>query len=211
MAGDWIKMRTDLYRNPKVCIIADLLLDKDGPLAAFVNQHTQRDMAVTRNVMRNVTVGALVSVWGILRHRGQRSENDLVVPGCTLAVVDDIADLPGFGEALGEVGWAEESENGLVLPRFFDEMNVDPSEELRLKNAERQRRHRERKKAVESNVTVTSQSNGREEKRREYINGASWKNSDQGIELKASEVGVSTRGLSKAEAITKIERAIGRH
>ena len=25
MAGDWIKMRTDLYRDPKVCAIADEL------------------------------------------------------------------------------------------------------------------------------------------------------------------------------------------
>lgn len=26
MAGDWIKMRTDLYRDPKVSLIADALM-----------------------------------------------------------------------------------------------------------------------------------------------------------------------------------------
>ena len=57
MAGDWIKMRTDLYRNPKVCVMADLLMSADGELARYVDQHKQRAMTVTRNVMRNVKIG----------------------------------------------------------------------------------------------------------------------------------------------------------
>jgi len=173
MAGDWIKMRTDLYRNPKICVIADLLISPDSELSRFVSQNMQRDMSITRNVMRNVTVGALVSVWGILRHRGKRNGSDLVIDGCTLSVIDDIADLNGFGEALSVVGWAEETDNGIVLPRFFEEMNVDPEEEAKAKNAERQRRYREKqsqKNNVTQDVTVASQSNSREEKRREEVN-----------------------------------------
>lgn len=170
MAGDWIKMRTDLYRDPKVCAIADILIDEDGALAGYVNQNMQRDMTVTRNVMRNVTVGALVSVWGVLRHRGKRIEDDLVIKGCTIAVIDDIADLLGFGEAMETVGWVSETSDSIVLPRFFEEFNVDPADETKKKNAERQRRYRENHKAESNdkrNVTVTSQSNAREEKRRE--------------------------------------------
>lgn len=172
MAGDWIKMRTDLYRDPKVCVMADLLLDKDSDLARYVSQNMQRDMSITRNVMRNVTVGALVSVWGVLRHRGKRVDDDLVIKGCGLSVVDDLSDLPGFGAALLFVGWVKETTEAIVFPRFFEEFNVDPSEELKAKNAERQRRFREKKKAesnVTVDVTVASQSNAREEKRREYI------------------------------------------
>lgn len=169
MAGDWIKMRTDLYRDPKVCVIADLLLDEKSELARYVNQNMQCDMAITRNVMRNVTVGALVSVWGVLRHRGKRNDSDLVVKNCTILIIDDVADIPGFGTAMEAVGWVEQYEDSVVLPRFFEEFNVDPAEEAKAKNAERQRRYREKLKAesyVTQDVTVASQNNAREEKRR---------------------------------------------
>lgn len=172
MADDWIKMRTDLYRDPKVCMMADALMDSSGDLARYVNQHKQRDMTVTRNVMRNVTVGALVSVWGVLRHRGKRVDDDLVVKSCALEVVDDLADLPGFGEAMASVGWIAEGEDCLVLPGFFEEFNVDPALEAKQKNAQRQRRFREKHsnesnvtRNVTHNVTVTDKSNT--EKRRE--------------------------------------------
>jgi hypothetical protein len=170
MAGDWIKMRTDLYRDPKVSVMADLLMAPDGDLSRFVDQHCQRQMTVTRNVMRNVTVGALVSVWGVMRLRGKRENDDLVCRGATSAVLDDIADLPGFGAAMEVVGWAVETDEGLVLPRFFEDQNVDPEDTAKKKNADRQARFRERNKAnsdvtedVTNNVTVTH----REEKRRE--------------------------------------------
>jgi hypothetical protein len=170
MAGDWIKMRTDLYRDPRVCVMAEILEDANGDLARYVNQNLQRDMTVTRNVMRNVTVGALVSVWGVMRHRGKREELDLVCRGSTLSVIDDIADLPGFGEAMADVGWAVVTEYGVVFPRFFEDYNVAPDGSSGNSNADRQRRYRERKKGettvtrdVTRDVTVTP----REEKRRE--------------------------------------------
>lgn len=173
MAADWIKMRSDLYRDPKVCVIADILRESDGELARYVNQNCQRDMCVTRNVMRNVTVGALVSVWGVMRTRGKPENTDLVCSGMTISVLDDIADLPGFGAAMGQVGWVVETEQGIVFPHFFEDHNVDPEESKKKKNAERQARFREKSNAkvtvtsnVTSNVTVTP----REEKRREDIN-----------------------------------------
>lgn len=170
MASDWIKMRTDIYRDPKVCMMADNLMRKDGDLAAYVDQNTQNQINVTRNVMRNVTVGALVTVWGVTRHRGERDGDNLILRGCSLAVVDDIADMPGFGEAMASVGWAEESPQGVVFPRFFGEHNVDPTENSRSKNAERQKRFRERhatKSNVTDNVTDNVTVTHREEKRRE--------------------------------------------
>ena len=166
MAGDWIKMRTDLYRDPKVCVIADILGDPDGPLARHINQNERRDMTVTRNALRNVTVGALVSVWGVMRHRGKRNGDDLRISNCTLSVIDDVSDLPGFGDAMAAVGWAVESDKGVVFPRFFEEFNVDPADEVKAKNAERQRRFRAKKNANERNVTVTVKRNARGEKSR---------------------------------------------
>lgn len=67
MAGDWIKMRTDLYRDPKVIVMANLLGQPDSHLSRHVNQFTQRDMSVTSNVTRCAVVGALVAVWGVDR------------------------------------------------------------------------------------------------------------------------------------------------
>jgi hypothetical protein len=166
MAGDWIKMRTDLYRDPKVSVMADLLMAPDSDLSMFVDQHCQRQMTVTRNVMRNVTVGALVAVWGVMRLRGKRENDDLIYRGVTSAVLDDIADLPGFGAAMVAVGWAIETDEGLVLPRFFEDQNVDPEDTAKKKNAERQARFREKNKA-ENNVTDNVNVTHREEKRRE--------------------------------------------
>jgi hypothetical protein len=156
--ADWIKMRVDLYRDPKVIVMADSLLSKDGDLARYVNQNTQRDMSVTRNVMRNVTVGALVSIWGVARKQGKRSSECLVLPDVTLSVLDDIAELPGVGEAMEDAGWVQQTEEGLVFPRFFEEHNTD-YEAHRAKNRERQARYRAKKEAEKEaekrNVTVT--------------------------------------------------------
>lgn len=189
MAGnsDWIKMRTDLYRDPKVSMIADQLMYTDGTLGLHVKQNCGCDMAVTRNVMRNVVVGALVSVWGVLRHRGKRDADNLVVKGCSLSAIDDVADLPGFGEAMAEAGWILESGKDLILPNFFEEMNTDPVEESRRKNAERQQRYREKHRNesnVTHNVTVTSQSNtekSRVEKSNNVVEGSSAKDVEEEI------------------------------
>jgi len=169
MAGDWIKMRTDLYRDPKVIAMAELLLDKDSPTAGYVNQNLQRDMAVTRNVMRNAVVGALVSVWGVMRHQGKRIDDDLVSTETPLWALDDIADLHGFGDAMATAGWVVDTEESLVFPRFFSEHNVDPNETAKDKNRERQKRFRESKRNALCNVTDNVTVTVREEKRREDL------------------------------------------
>lgn len=152
--ADWIKMRVDLYRDPKVIVMADALMAKDGELARYVNQNKQRDMTVTRNVMRNVTVGALVSIWGVARKQGKRIDDALMLADCCVSVLDDIAELPGIGEAMEAAGWVAQTEDGLLFPRFFEEHNTD-YEEQKAKNRERQARYRAKKQAENSNVTVT--------------------------------------------------------
>lgn len=178
MAGDWIKMRTDLYRSPKVCLMADVLTDAEGDLARHVSNVTRRDMSVTRNITRNACVGALLSVWGVMRHQGQRDGDDLFCRNATIAVIDDISDLPGFGQCMEFVGWVVQTDDGIVFPRFYAENNTDPLEKSKAAAAQRQARYRQRKKSetrnesdatsnvtedVTRNVTVTH----REEKSRE--------------------------------------------
>lgn len=154
--GDWIKMRTDLYRDPKVLFIAEHLHNPDSELSRYVNQNLECSMAVTRNVMRNVTVGALVTVWGVCRHQGKRSGDDLILEGAGLGVIDDLADLPGFGSAMESAGWVKQINKGLKFPKFFEKYNVDPSDSQREKARLRQRRLRERRRNAR-NVTVTLQ------------------------------------------------------
>ena len=158
MAADWIKVRSDLHKNPKVCRMVDFLIDPDGDLAAHVRMVCGSEMTVTRNALRNVTVGACVTLWGVTRNTSKRNGDNAVMRNATLSVCDDITDVPGFGKALEFVGWVIETDEGLVFPRFYEEFNKDPSEESKKSNAERQRKYREKRNALR-NVTVTSQSN----------------------------------------------------
>lgn len=167
MARDWVKMRTELYRDPKVVLMANVVAQR---LAAS-------SCNVTRNVTRNAVVGALVTVWGILRHNGRRTDDDLVITKGDLQMIDDISELPGMGEAMQEVEWVIRTEAGLRFPAFFSENNVDPNEDKAAKNAERQRRYRESKAKSKSgtdeendvtrNVTRNVTGNARAEESRE--------------------------------------------
>lgn len=159
-------MRTDIYRDPKVCSIAESLLAADGAFAAHVATTRGRELNVTRNALRNATVGALVSLWGVVRHRGRRFGDDLVIKHASLVTCDDICEMPGLGLAMARVHWVLETDEGLVFPNFFKEFNTEPGSDAKAKNAERQRRYREKRNALRD-VTVTSESDGREEKSRE--------------------------------------------
>lgn len=170
MAGDWIKMRTDLHRHPKVCLMAEFLENQDGELAAQASQDCRRHVGATRSALRCATVGALCATWGATRWRGKRIEDDLFVPQMTVRIIDEISGMPGFGKAMEFVGWVRQEHEGLFFPRFFEEMNSDPAETARSKKAERQRRYRERLKQQQeynSGATVAPQRGAREEKRRE--------------------------------------------
>lgn len=212
MAADWIKMRSDIYRDPKVSVIAEALMRRDSELSRYVNQMCQRDMTVTRNVMRNVTVGALVSIWGVMRQRGKRCEDDLFCDGVSVAVLDDIADLPGIGDAMSAAGWVIEDAEGIRFPNFFEGYNVDPTEKNANSNAERQRRYRERKAAEKSPsesegprnagdvtryVTVTP----REEKRREE-NSSSLRSEEEPRKRAAQPDDLLTADLLEAEGVS---------
>lgn len=197
MAADWIKMRTDLYRDPKVCMIADSLMDNDSELARYVSNICRCNMAVTRNIMRNAIVGSLVTVWGVLRHRGARIDDDLVVNGATVAILDDIAEMPGVGEAMAAVGWVTQTEEGLLFRHFFEEYNVEPEKKTALSNAERQRLYRERKRDSETVTNVTLRNDREEKSRVEKSNNTTTQESagaDSGEA--ATTAGISTKPKS---------------
>lgn len=177
MAGDWIKMRVWLARDPRVIRMADYLATQ----RPFMNWLTDpvrqscKDSAyehVTRNVTVALCVTGLLVTWGTAREQGDRVGDDLVLQHCDKYTFDAITDIECFGEAMEFVGWLVENENGSVaFPKFFKD-NESPDEKHKRQNADRQARFRQ-KSQEESNAKVTEVSNvtvtPREEKRREDI------------------------------------------
>jgi biotin carboxyl carrier protein len=170
MAGDWIKMRVWLCRDPKVIRMADTLAaDRDFMLwLTDPVRQSCKDTAyehVTRNVTVALCVTALLVTWGTAREQGNREEDDLVLSHCDLSTLDAMADLPGFGDAMASVEWASEREDGsLIFPKFFKD-NESPDDRHKRQNAQRQAKFRDKQSNasnnVTDNVTVTT------EKRRE--------------------------------------------
>ena len=93
MAGDWIKMRTDLASSPKVVRIASAL-----------------------KADRFRTVGGLHSAWSLF----DTHSADGLLAGYTPQILDDLIGWPGFAEAMISVEWLTFDGESLALPRFDD-------------------------------------------------------------------------------------------
>ena len=91
MAGDWIKMRGNLWDDPRVAAICD---DTDSTEAAVV--------------------GALYWLWA----SADQHTEDGAMPGLSLRQIDRKTGLAGFGESVVRVGWLEEVESGVRIIRF---------------------------------------------------------------------------------------------
>jgi len=132
MAGDWVKIRVALPKDPKVVAIADRLARDQGFL----------DWAgcgcVSRRIAVAATVAALVAIWGAAREHGRQEGDDLALDLADLSVLDYLADVPGIGAAMAAVGWADAREGGVVLPRFFAQ-NPAPGRPEAKRAADRER------------------------------------------------------------------------
>ena len=90
-ADHWIPIRTRLSAEPPTLLICDRTgLDPFG------------------------VVGRLHAVWS---WAGEHTDNG-DVPGATLRTIDRVASCEGFGVAMQSVGWIEEIEGGIRLPRW---------------------------------------------------------------------------------------------
>lgn len=158
MISGWIKLRVDLHTDPKVIEMArrlDYMTNSDPNYPVTLQR-------VTRHNWRHIVVGCLCQVWGVVRARGKRHDDDLVVSSATLQTLDDIVQLEGLGDALEHVGWVVQQEldgaNSLVFNNFFSEYNTDPNDDHRAKATERKRKQRERDRSKNSHVTVSQPS-----------------------------------------------------
>lgn len=110
MAGDWIKMRADLFTHPKVVRISS---------------------ALKADTLR--TVGGLMSVWCLF----DAHSIDGRLEGYRPETLDDHLRWPGFSAAMIAVRWLEDDCESLVLPEF--DTHNGASAKRRAQDADRKR------------------------------------------------------------------------
>jgi hypothetical protein len=113
MAGEWIKMRTNLWDDPRVSRLCDLT----GCAEAAV-------------------VGGLYWLWATADDHSA----DGSMYGLSIATIARKTGVPNLGAALLEIGWIEEIDNGIRLIRFNEHNGT--SAKNRAQTAKRVASHR---------------------------------------------------------------------
>lgn len=101
MAGDWIKMRTDLWTDPRVVKIASTL------------RKTQLAHQASAAVKAAV-VGGLYRLWSIADTHTTNGK----LTGYDVQALDEDIGIEGFSEAVTSVGWLKLADGQLLVPRF---------------------------------------------------------------------------------------------
>lgn len=110
MAGDWIKIRTDLHEDPAVGTIATALsIDKWG------------------------VVGRLLRIWSWADAQSRSGHADV-----TALFLDDLVNTSGMADAMVLVRWLEIPENGHIVFPKFDRHNGKPAKERALTTRRKQ-------------------------------------------------------------------------
>jgi hypothetical protein len=114
MAGEWIKMRTNLWDDPRV---------------ASVVEATETSEAAV--------IGALYWLWATA---DEHSTTDGILHGMSVFTIDRKTGIKGFGAAMIAIGWLHEHPEGARLARF-DEHNGE-SAKTRAQTAKRVAKHK---------------------------------------------------------------------
>ncbi len=136
MAGDWIKMRGNLWDDPRVGRLVDLTESTEGPV-----------------------IGALYWLWAT----ADQHSADGFMPGLTTRQIDRKTALPGFAAALLEIGWLTEVEGGIVIVKF--EEHNGASAKRRCTDAQRKANGRN-VSASDADISRTDAGHEEDEKRR---------------------------------------------
>lgn len=142
MAGDWIKMRCELVRDPDVIQIAAALgVDEFG------------------------VVGRLHSLWSWLDAHSADGTNVRIVS----AFLDRLTACPGFADALRTVGWLDGRDGNLTFPGYA--AHNGESAKARASGAKRKQKQRKQRDICPSeNGTHVPKSPGPEKRREEKNN-----------------------------------------
>ena len=113
MAGDWIKMRSNLWDDPRVARLVDLT---DSSEAAVI--------------------GGLYWLWAT----ADQHTADGFMPGLSCRQIDRKTGVAGLGQALVDIGWIEDHTDGVVIVNFEDHNGA--SAKKRAQTAKRVANHR---------------------------------------------------------------------
>lgn len=133
MAGDWIKVRSNLATSPKVVrIMSALKADKFR------------------------TIGGLVSAWCLFDSHSE----DGKLPNYTFEILDTMVGFEGLARAMASVEWLIETSEGLEIPRF--DVHNGQSAKRRAMDQERKRNVR-KMSASEADKIRTREEKNRED------------------------------------------------
>jgi len=143
MAGDWIKMRTNLWDDPRISKLCDIT---DQPEAAIV--------------------GGLYWLWATADDHTECG----VLHGLTTRAIDRKTGIQGLGEGLVAIGWLADHPEGVRIIGF--EEHNGSSAKKRCQTAKRVEKHKAEnapltQQALPDNADSVSGALPREEKRRE--------------------------------------------
>lgn len=93
MAGDWIKMRGNLWDDPRVSALVD-----------------------ATDTSEAMVIGGLYWLWAT----ADQHTEDGIMPGLSLRQIDRKTGIKGFGEALVAIGWVAEHAEGVRIVNFED-------------------------------------------------------------------------------------------
>lgn len=183
MAGDWIKMRADLFAHPKV----DALAERFGKDELWA-------------------VGALFSFWVW----ADKHCVDGRVDGATSRLIDRATRVDGLANALVAIGWLVIDDAGISIPDF-GEHNGESAKERSQKN-QRQARWRDRKAAglvdVSPSTSSSTKTSTREEKRREEKKDKAPTNVDAFFSRVSEKVVTDFKTLRKSKKAPITETAL---
>lgn len=149
MAGNWIKMRTDLHSHPKVVRIVSALHADICPQSVQLASEKFR------------VIGGLHAVWSLF---DAHSEDGSLV-GYTPETLDATIGFPGLARAMAAVNWLTITTQALVLPEF-DTHNGQ--------SAKRRAQDADRKAAVRNlSASDADKKRTREDKNREEVKAKS--------------------------------------
>jgi hypothetical protein len=151
MSATWIKINTRLPRDPRVLTIAAAIASQ---AARYIIDPTHaKDLfgvteSVTCNALCDVTCMALQRIWVA----GNEHTTDGIFRNCSsIAYLDLLAGIHGFGKAMEDVGWAsyDAAAKTITLTNFMEHNSPDKNgQRSRSAGALRIQKFREKQKAA---------------------------------------------------------------
>lgn len=114
MAGDWIKMRDNLWDDPRVAALCDACDCTEAQI-----------------------IGGLYWIWSTADQHTESGH----MPGLTLRQIDRKTGIKGFGDAMCSIGWLEDCAGGVSIVNFDD--HNGSSAKKRAMTAKRVAKHRD--------------------------------------------------------------------